>query len=340
MARKVTMRGIAERAGVSSATVSRTFQSPQKVRKEIRDKILRIAQEHGYVYNAAAGDLAREFSNIIGVLVPTSNKSVFADTLNAIQEQAQDYGYSVIIGSTQYDHGREQQLIRQMQERRVAGIILTGFALGQETLVTELIQSGVSCVVIWEIITDQRVNYVGFDNFKAAYSAVAYLISLRHRRIGLLIGPYDKVGRTRKRFLGYQQALNDHQIAYDPKLVVYSAEPDLFEGKQGMSHLLEIDDGPTAVFAANDRLAIGAYSAIKARALSIPDDISIVGLDDVDFAAYCDPPLTTVRVPAKEMGRIAVDILTDLNAGKANSVRRYSLETELIIRGSCRELKF
>jgi len=334
----ITMKELARIAGVSSATVSRAFQSPDKVRKERRDKILSLAKEHGYVYNATAADLSRNVSNIIGVSVPTSNKSVFGDTLTAIQEQAQLNHYSTIIGSTYYDEAREKQIVRQFMERRVAGIILTGFAIGQERMVSDLIEDGIACVVIWEKIDNPNISYAGFDNYKAAYSAVDYLISLRHRRIGLLVGPYDKVGRTQKRFLGYKKALEDHGIAFDPSLVV-SSEPDLLEGKQGMSILLASDNRPTAVFAASDRLAIGAYSAIKEKKLSTPEDISVVGLDDVEFAAYIDPPLTTVRVPAKEMGTIAAKVIAELIKTKNAQIKQYCLDTELIIRKSCGEPK-
>ncbi len=334
----ITMKELARIAGVSSATVSRTFQSPQKVRKERRDKILSLAKQHGYVYNATAADLSRNVSNIIGVSVPTSNKSVFADTLTAIQEQAQLNHYSTIIGSTYYDEAREKQIIMQFRERRVAGIIFTGYAIGQEKMISELIDDGIACAVIWEKIDSPNISYAGFDNFKAAYSAVDYLISLRHRRIGLLVGPYNKVGRTQKRFLGYKKALADHGIEFDSSLVV-SSEPDLLEGKQGMNLLLSSDNRPTAVFAASDRLAIGAYSAIKEKKLRIPEDMSVVGLDDVEFAAYCDPPLTTVRVPAKEMGTIAAKVVAELVKTKNTQIKQYCLDTELIIRNSCRELK-
>lgn len=335
---RITMKELAELAGVSSATVSRTFQAPNKVRKERREKILNLAEQYGYVYNANAADLSRNISDIIGVLVPTSNKSVFGETLTAIQEQAQNSNYSTIIGSTYYDKTREKQIIRQLQERRVAGIIFTGFTIGQERMISELIDKGIACVVIWEKIEIPNISYVGFDNFKAAYSAVDYLISLRHKRIGLLIGPYEKLGRTQKRFFGYKKALEDHGIEYDSSLVV-SSEPDLLEGKQGMSHLLSLENPPTAVFAATDRLAIGGYAAIKEKKLRIPEDISVVGFDDVEFAAFCDPPLTTVRVPAKEMGTIAVKLISSLIETQNTRVKQYCLDSELIIRDSCSEPK-
>jgi DNA-binding LacI/PurR family transcriptional regulator len=331
------MAKLAKLAGVSTATISRAFHSPHMVRPKIREKILKLAKEHNYVYNAAAGDLSRKTSNLIGVLIPTSNKSVFGETLAAIQEKAQDIHCSTIIGSTFYDKKREQKLLQQLQERRVAGIILTGFTFGQEKSVADMIKKNIACVVIWEKLEDQDFSYVGFDNFKAAYSAVDYLISLRHRRIGLLVGPYEKVGRVKKRFMGYKKALEDHNIPFDSSLVV-SSEPDLMEGKQAMHQLLSISNPPTAVFAASDRLAIGGLTAIKEKGLKVPQNISLVGFDDVEFAAFCDPPLTTVRVPAKEIGQLAVKLISEAIEKGNYQVKKYCLNTELIIRNSCKEV--
>lgn len=193
---------------------------------------------------------------------------------------------------------------------------------------------GISCVTIWEKLEESDLNFVGFDNLKAAYSATDYLIKLGHRRIGLIVGPYKKVGRVKKRFLGYQKALKESDIKFDPALVI-ATEPDLMEGRQAMRQILSLKDPPTAVFAASDRLAIGGLLEIKHAGLSVPQDVSLVGFDDVEFAAYCDPPLTTVRVPAKEMGYLAVKTLVQCIESPAEAARQYCLDTDLIIRDSC-----
>lgn len=332
----MNMSQIAKLAGVSIATVSRTFRSPQKVRPEVREQILRICEQHNYVYNAAAGDLSRKKTNIIGVLVPTANKSVFGDTMMAIQDKAHELQFATITGTTRYDKAIEKDLLRQFQERRVAGIIFTGFTIGGEQLIRQLMRSKIACVIIWEKLEEADINYVGFDNFKAAYQATDHLAKLGHRRIGLIVGPYEKVGRVKKRFEGYKQALIDHAIPFDQSIVV-STEPDLLEGKQAMGQILSAPTPPTAVFAASDRLAIGGLAAIKEKGLRVPRDISLVGFDDVEFASYCDPPLTTVRVPAKEMGALAVKVLHELIVDGSAKVKQYCLDTDLIIRGSTAE---
>jgi DNA-binding LacI/PurR family transcriptional regulator len=331
------MSQIAKLAGVSTATVSRSFHSPHLVRPEIRNQILKLAKANNYLYHAPAGDLSRRRSNIIGILIPTANKSVFGTTLMAIQEKAQENYFSIIIGNTLYDKELESRLVTQFRERRVAGVIFTGFVLGQERLIRSLMDNDIPCVIIWEKLNDPEMSFVGFDNFKAAYSATDYLFRLNHRHIGLIVGPYDKVGRVQKRFLGYKKALEDHGLIYDRSLLVAASEPDLAEGKRAMKQLLAQPNKPTAVFAASDRLAIGAYAAVKEAGFTIPADISVVGFDDIDVAAYCDPPLTTIRVPAEEIGILAVGILLDAIDKGINPRRQYSLDTELVVRASCAE---
>jgi DNA-binding LacI/PurR family transcriptional regulator len=163
-----------------------------------------------------------------------------------------------------------------------------------------------------------------------------YLIGLGHRRIGLIAGPYSKVGRVRKRLDGYWAALEKNDIPFDPQLVI-EKEPTLIDGKDAMQRLLLFPERPTAVFAASDVLAIGALAAIREKGLRVPDDISLAGFDDIDFAAFCDPPLTTMRVPANEIGQKAVTVLMDLMENGITPVRQCCLDTDLIIRSSCRE---
>jgi DNA-binding LacI/PurR family transcriptional regulator len=332
----MNMSQIAKLAGVSIATVSRTFRAPEKVRPELRKRVMEICEQYDYVYNAAAGDLSRNRTNIIGVLVPSANKSVFGETIMAIQEGCDEIGFATITGTTLYDESLEKKLLRRFQERRVAGIIFTGFTIGSEDLIYNLVKHDIACVIIWEILNAPDINYVGFDNFKAAYQATDHLARLGHRRIGLIIGPYGKVGRVKKRFEGYKKALADHSIAFDQSIIV-STEPFLHEGKQAMSQILSMQNPPTAVFAASDRLAIGALAAVKEKGLSVPKDISIMGFDDVEFAPYCDPPLSTIRVPAKEIGTMAVKVLNETIAGSDKNIKQYCLDFELIIRGSTAE---
>jgi len=333
----MNMSQIAKTVGVSVATVSRAFNEPHKVRPEIRNKILEFARQSNYIYNANAADLKLRKSNIIGVLFPTNIGTLFADTLMAIHEKIQERQMSLIIGNTMYNKAKEKLLVKQFLERRVSGIIFTGYALGQEQLFHDLMEQNINCVVTYELLDDLEINHVGFDNLKAAYDATNYLISLGHSRIGLIIGPYKKTGRVMKRFNGYQQALVESGIEFDPMLVI-STEPGFLEGQHAMKQLLALPKPPTAVFAMSDYLAIGALKSIKKAGLKVPEDISLAGFDGVEYTAYCDPPLTTVRVPAYEMGRLAAKVLMDAMDQDVNQPRHYCLDADLVIRNSCSKL--
>ncbi|MGO9116272.1 MAG: LacI family DNA-binding transcriptional regulator [Desulfomonilaceae bacterium] len=333
---KFTMQDIAALAGVSVATVSRAIHTPQFVRSKTRERVLSIIEKHGYVYNAAAGDFSRNKSTVIGLLIPTTEAPLFASTILAIQERANDKGYSILLGNTQYDYQTESNLLQRFEERRLAGVILTGFNIGQENRVKKLADSGVPCFIIWEKPDNPALSYVGLDNYRAAYSMTNYLASLHHTRIGLMIGLYTKVGRVRKRYEGFMACLKDLGLECRPEWIVETV-PTLQGGKDSMSRILSLQDRPTAIFAASDVLAIGALAAVRAAGLRVPEDLSLAGFDDIEFAAYCDPPLTTVRVPGYEIGRIAVDMLLEGIERNSTQARHCCLDTEIIVRGSCRE---
>lgn len=335
---RIRMQEIAAKAGVSLATVSRTIHSPHLVKTETREHIRQVMTECRYVYNVTASDFSKRRSSVIGVLIPTTKGSIFANSTKTIQEKAQERGFSLIIANTGYDGEVESMLLRQFQERRLAGIILTGFAIGQENAVREMVQSGIPCVVIWEALEDSSISFVGFNNFTAAYSMTEYLIRLGHECIGLILGPYTKVRRAKRRLEGYQAALRDYGLRYDPRLVV-ERQPTLHEGKEAMEKLLSVRQPPTAVFAASDMLAIGALAAAREKGLKVPDEVSVAGFDDIDFAAFCNPPLTTVRVPAVQMGEMAVEVLMEMIEGNLREAKRIILNTELVIRESCRKLR-
>ena len=334
---KITMAEVSKMAGVSLATVSRTIHSPHLVRTGTSSLIHHVMEKVNYVYHAPAGDLSRKRSSIIGVIIPTAKSLVFSSTLQAIQEAAQQNNFSLVAGSSKYDIETELRLLQQFKERRLAGIILTGFVFGQKDLIKELVKGGMSCVVIWDKLADPDLSYVGFDNFKATYMITEYLINLRHKHIGLIVGPYTKVERVKKRLEGFRAALKDHGLSYDPALVI-EKEPTLIDGKEAMSRLLSLPVRPTAVLAASDTLAVGALAAARDMKVRIPEDISIAGFDDIEVAAYCNPPLTTVRVPAYEIGQIAFKILLDMINNNSDQIQQYCLDTSVIIRGSCREL--
>lgn len=335
---KITIEKVAELAGVSPATVSRSLHSPNLVREATRQRVLKVIKESNYVYHALAADLSRRRSSTIGLIIPSTTGSIFVRTVFAILEMAQGHGYTVTIGNSRYDSATELSLLRRFNEHRLAGLLLTGYSVSEEQLRDQIDRSGVPVVIMWEKLDDPSLSYVGIDNYRAAYKMTEYLIGLKHRRIGLIIGPYSKVNRVRKRLEGYRECLADHGLPLDDSLVV-EKEPNLADGMEAMNRLLSLPVPPTAVFAASDALAFGAMAAAKERGLKVPEDISISGFDDIDFSAYVDPPLTTIRVGGIEIGEIAVKCLLDMIENPSPQPRQVCLKTDLIVRDSCRVLE-
>jgi DNA-binding LacI/PurR family transcriptional regulator len=337
MANQPDMKQIAEIVGVSLATVSRALNNPEKLKAETRRKILQAIEDKGYIYNAAAADLSRKRSTVIGVLIPNSKVPLFASTLIAIQDYLQDTNYSMIVGNTKYDDKIERRLLVQFHQRQIAGIIRTGFGPDRSKFDQWLKSANIPCVIMLEKLEESGLNYVGFDNYKAALAMTNYLLSLRHKRIGLIIGPYSRTERIKKRYLGYRAALEAEGLAFDPEMVVES-ELGLTEGKNALFKLFSNPYPPTAVFAAGDFLALGALRAAHEMGLKVPEDLSVAGFGDIEVAAFSNPPLTTVRVPGYQCAYMATEVLLKLINEKVRGKHRYCLDTDLIIRSSCRAI--
>lgn len=340
MSQKNGMRKVAKIANVSIATVSRTLNTPESVSPETRKKVLRAMEDHQYIYNSSAADLSRNMSKVIGVIIPDAQIPMFGAALVAIQDylQAQEKNYSTMVGNTKYDKNVETKLLKQFRQRNVAGIIRTGYDKPQSEMENYLLNWGVPSVVILEKLARPNLNFVGFDNYKAAYSAIQYLINLGHKRIGLIIGPFESQRRVRQRFDGYKTALEENNIQFDSNIVI-ETKVGLLEGKNAMSKLLSLPDPPTAVFAAADRLAIGGLRSATKRGISVPNDLSIIGYGDIESAAFCNPPLTTIRTPTYECTRKATEVLIEQIENRTSSVSQYCMNTELIIRESCMQNK-
>jgi DNA-binding LacI/PurR family transcriptional regulator len=330
---EINMREVARAAGVSIATVSRTFQTPNQVRSETREKVRKAVHKLGYIYNAAAADFTGKRSTVLGILTPKIGSSLFGDSLTAIHNTAAEKGFSVMVGCTDYDYESERRLLNHFQERRLCAIILIGYAMQNTEIINNLIESGRPCVVMWEKLESRQISYVGIDNRKAAYSATSHLLNLGHRRIGLIAGPYSLVRRVRNRWQGYRDALAEYNVPYEPELV-FERTPSLVEGKVAAEQLLSQENPPTAIFAASDTLAIGAMQAIHERGYKMPRDISLVGFDDIEVASYLNPSLSSVRVDGFQIGKLAAEIAIETASNPSKTPRQYCLDTDLIVRNS------
>jgi len=333
---KVTMHDVARAAGVSLATVSRAIRNPELVSAKTMLRVEAAIRKKQYKYNNSARANSGTLP-VIGVTVPNTICFGFADTLMGIQEACLSKGFALTVGCTNYESQTERNLLIDFRKNRVVGLILAGFSLSNEALIREFVHSGVPVCVIWEKSSDNKLSYVGFDNFKAVYDLASYLISLGHRRIGLICGPFSKSDRPYRRLSGYRTALEEHLITYEPSLV-YEGNPSMEEGRKGMKQIMSHSQPPTAVLAAADVFALGALWTANDMGLKVPEDISLVGMDDIPYTAFSIPPLTTAHVPAYDMGYKAVEVIAkNISEGQLKVVH-YNYQVEIVIRASTRKI--
>ncbi len=316
---------------MSVATVSRALNSPRKVQPETLRRVQQAIAETGYIVNALARGLVSRRSRTVGVLIPTLTNPIFAASTEAAQDVLHAQGYNVVVGSYNYDAAVEAELVTGFLERRVEGLVLTGVAR-DEAVYRQIRDAGTPYVVTWELDPTGTHPCVSFSNRKAAVAMVSYLASLGHRRIGLILGRTANNDRTASRLAGYQAALHDLGIPFEPAYVV-ETDMRLEDGRTATDRLLSLPEPPTAIFCANDVLAIGALMEARSRRLPVPEALSIAGFDDLDFARYVTPELTTIRVPSADMGQRAARLILDLvRAGAQRTV--VELPADLIVRES------
>ncbi len=314
------MEDIARIAGVSVSTVSRALAGSPKVTGDTRARIEAAVRQTGYVVNQVAQGLRLQRSRQLLVLLPTIANPFFAEVVQGVEEEAGRAGYGVLVGSTENDPGREAALARQLLTGGVDGLVLlTGripAGLAEQAATGQI-------VAVSETIPGSHLPTVAIDNEAAAAAAVAHLLALGHRRIAHIGGPPGNV-LTTQRAHGWRKALAKGGIEDPPVFGDFT----MASGEAAMAALLGRAPRPTAVFCANDEMAIGAMKAARATGLRVPQDLSLVGFDDISFAAFTDPPLTTIRQPRREFGRAAVAALLHPRT------RRAPIRHDLVIRAS------
>ena len=325
----VSIKDVAKAANVSYSTVSRALANSPRVKPETRQQIQHIAAEMGYLPSAVARSLVTRRTNIIGVVVTTITDLFFAEVIHAIEETALKQKYNVILTNSGREPERELEAIRTLRERRVDGIILVSAGTSKEDL-SAVKGTGTPTV----IINNARREHIGYsvevDNLSGGLEATAHLLSLGHRRIAYIAGPtreWDGIERQS----GYEQALRAFGLQPEPSLIVRGGDrPEA--GMQAMEQLLALPCHPTAVFCYNDLVALGAMRAARTAGLQVPQELSIVGFDDIDLAPFFEPALTTVAQPKRQMGEKAVQMILELLAG--DRVEDCVLPGRLIVRGS------
>lgn len=323
------MREVAEAAGVSTATVSRALSDPARVSGEVRGRVEAAVARLGYTVNSAARSLRRSNTGVVLVLVPDIGNPFFSKLLKGVEQRARELSYSVLIGDTGTDSGLLELYMRQVAARRVDGmILLNGRLPGGE--------AAVPVVVVSERVPGASAPMVGIDNAAAASLAMRHLRALGHERIAHIAGPDGNV-LTADRARGYRDALREWPGSAAPHVV--HGDFSIESGREAARALMGgRRPAPTAIFAANDEMAMGAIVELKAHGIAVPADVSVVGFDDIEFAAAYDPPITTLRQPRFEMGRVAMSLLGGRLGGEAHggegAAESVVLPVELVIRGS------
>lgn len=329
--RPVTARQIAHEAGVSVATVSRALRRPETVSDSTRKRILALVARYRYVPDASAVSLSSRRTGLIGLVVPTISNSIYAEFTEAVQGRLQAADRKLLIANTNYSAALESEIVRKLVESRAEGVILTGFER-DPALYRLLEHYRIPFVVSWSTSPDPAIPAISFDNFVASRAATEALLALGHRRIGLVCGVSAVNDRAAQRLAAYRATLQAHGIAFDPALV--AERPfEVEEGAAAARSMMENPDRPTALFCANDIQALGALFACQRLGLSVPGDVSIIGFDDLPMTRAVNPPLSTVHVPAREMGEAAADALIDAVENEA-PIRSRTIPATVIVRAS------
>jgi DNA-binding LacI/PurR family transcriptional regulator len=325
---------VALKAKVSIATVSRVVNnSPHKVNLATRKKVLAAIRKLDYRPNALAKGLLMKKTMTVGIIIPDISNPYYAEIVRGIQDMADQYGYAVILLNTDRNQERIVKHIYFLREKSADGIIFSGGVIHGKKVLSSLKELRERVVVIGR----HRVDFsaVMVDNVGGATKATQHLIGLNHRRIGFIGGP-DKSSSAKDRLSGYRNALIQHRYPVENNLI----RKGDFTPRSGFLSARELiqSERPTALFTANDQMAFGAIRAANELGLSVPDDLSVVGFDNIPFSSYFDPPLTTVEIPKYPIGAAAMEMLVNL-ISKKNAEKLRWFHTQLLIRDSTVGLK-
>jgi DNA-binding LacI/PurR family transcriptional regulator len=328
----VKLEDIARETGFSIATVSRVLaNSDYPVSSSVREKILRVAQAMDYKPNLAARSLRSNRTNTIGIIVDDMMSPFVPPIVRGIQDCLHEHDFLSVIVNSDWDPDQEQDAINTLISRPVDGIIFVEYSHLVSSEILE--ESNKPHMFVHRIFGSPIKNSVVPDDHYGAALAVRHLISLGHRRIAYINGP-ENWHNSQTRYVGYKDELERHNILLDPDLI-QPGDWELEGGYRATHKLLNLDVPPSAIFAANDLMALGAVYAIQDAGLSVPRDMAVVGYDNRDFAKIVRPKITTVVMPVYEMGRVATESLLEQIADGREDMEEIKVRGELIIRDTC-----
>ncbi len=331
----ITLEKVAELAGVSRSTASRVVNRKAGVREDVRLRVRKVIEETGYRPNLAARALASNRSSIISLIVPHAASTLFTDPyfprlIQGITLACNKNNLSLSLFLFQ-NEDEEEILTRRIANTSLVDGVIIASSQFDDPLIPHLVANGVPLVVVGRQDQYPEVSFVDIDNVNGAYAAVTHLLRRNYRRVAHITGPLNMVSGT-DRLLGYKKALQDRGFTFKEKLVV---EGDYTEagGYAAMQQLLTAN--PDSVFAASDQMAIGALRAVREAGLQVPQDIALVGFDDLLPPGNIQPRLTTIRQPVVQIGQEAVSVLLDIIRNGPSPANRIILDTQLVIRESC-----
>ena len=330
----VTIRDVARLAGVSPMTVSRVINASAQVRPGTRSRVEKAIVELGYVPSRLARGLSAQRTGTLAVIVPDVANPFFTLIVRGAEDVARRAGYRVILCDTRADLGVEREVIEEMIAHRVEGMVIAPVSDRSRDHLRRLLQFGIPFVLVDRTVPDIDADAVLGDSAEGAQRLVEHLISLGHRRIGLIIES-DEVSTARDRRRGYEAALEAAGIPLDPTLVA-DATVDPGGGFEGMRRLLEQVERPTAVFTVNNLVAVGAIEAVRAAGLEVPDDVALVCFDDIEYASRLYPFLTVMEQPAETFGTLSTQLLLE-RIDRRGPERKHVvvLPAEFVVRQSC-----
>jgi len=327
-----TIKDVAHRVGVSPTTVSHVINETRFVSEELRARVCQAINELDYQPNAIARSLRCKKTQNIGMIIPDIAYSFLAEVAKGVEDVGFKHGYNVILCDSNGALEREAAYIDLLREKQVDGIIFVAAGESSQHVET-LIKQGMPVISVDRELPGLEVDSVLADNLQGGYQATEYLIQLGHRRIGCITGPPD-LSVSSQRISGYRQALERYDIPLCDELVVIG-DFRYQEGYRAIRQLLALNEPPTAIFACNDIMAVGAICAAKDKGLGVPEGIAIIGFDDIALASFISPRLTTIAQPKHEMGAIAVELLVERIKEKNKPFTKVILPVHLVVRESC-----
>ena len=334
MAGPATLRDVARLAGVHPGTASRALNEETRslVKEETLRRVLQAAEELSYRPNPIARSLRTSRSFTAGVVIPDITNPLFPPIVRGIEDTLNGAGYTALVANTDNDPARERGAVEALRARQVDGFIAAS-ARHQDRALDELVESGVPVALVNRRFLDGRLPAATVDDRRGVHIAVEHLISLGHARIAHLGAP-QTLSTGSERYAGFVEAMRAHGLEPDPGLIVFGDALREHEGARLCRELLARGAEFTALVAANDLMALGSYDAIAEHGLTCPRDVSVVGFNDMPFAARFSPPLTTVHVPQYEMGVAAAELLLERIGDPASPARETLLAPSLVVRGS------